>query len=258
MAEPKNTGANELERRISLRACNVLNELRKSGELVDAVIKVDGGQFKVHRAIMSACSPYFRAMFTNGMRETNQKEVYISGVTDDMMAHIVEYAYTRETIIDIHNVERLLSAADQFHVLGLIKACLNFLTTHLDAKNCIGILKFSRNYFCPNLERAALRFIMENFQEVYTESNEILNLNIEEMVEILSSDDLNVKNEELVFDAILRWINHDAEQRKKCTLSLIKCVRLGRLSTPFFVENVKVNMLYFGILLNTTSDHLQQ
>ena len=73
-----------------MQACNVLNELRKTGQLCDAVLKVDGGQFTVHRAIMSACSPYFRALFTNGMHETDQKEIFIPGVTADMMGHIVQ------------------------------------------------------------------------------------------------------------------------------------------------------------------------
>ena len=58
-----------------LQACNVLDELRKAGELCDAVIRVEDRTFRVHRAILSACSPYFRALFTNGMHETDQKEV---------------------------------------------------------------------------------------------------------------------------------------------------------------------------------------
>ena len=50
------------------RSSNILNELRKAEKLCDAFIQVDGGeQFPVHRAVMSACSPYFRALFTNGL-----------------------------------------------------------------------------------------------------------------------------------------------------------------------------------------------
>ena len=35
----------------------------------------------------------------------------------------------------------------------------------------------------------------------------MLMLSLGEMVELLSSDELNVKNEEMVFDAAMRWIN---------------------------------------------------
>jgi len=62
-----------------LEACNVLNDLRKNGLLCDAVIRVEDGHFTVHRAIMSACSPYFRALFTNGIHETDKREVRLRG-----------------------------------------------------------------------------------------------------------------------------------------------------------------------------------
>lgn len=49
-----------IKRKHSLQSCNVLNDLRKQGLLCDVVLVVSDGSFPVHRAIMSACSPYFR------------------------------------------------------------------------------------------------------------------------------------------------------------------------------------------------------
>ena len=87
---------------------------------------------------------------------------------------------------------------------------------------------------------------MENIAKISLKSNEFLALHVDELVEILSSDDLNVKNEEIVFDAILRWINHDPENRKQYIINLLKCVRLGLLSTQYFVEKVKVSQIFFS------------
>lgn len=232
--------AGDIERRISIQACNVLNDLRRSAQLCDAVVKVEDGHFPVHRAIMSACSPYFRALFTNGMHETDQREVFIPGVTSDMMGIIVEYAYTRAADVSVENVERLLPAADQFHVLGLVKLCTQFLSSQLDWDNCIGIRTFARYYFCTELERKATKYIMEHFAEIGMKSNEVLNLTCEQLCEILDSDDLNIKNEETVFDVVIRWINHDPQERRQYILALLKCIRLGLLSTAYFVETVKV------------------
>ena len=85
-------------------------------------------------------------------------QVFIPGVTSDMMGLIIDYAYTRETDVTAENVERLLPAADQFHVLGLVKRCCDYLATGLDVDNCIGIRNFGRTYFCNNLERIANRY----------------------------------------------------------------------------------------------------
>lgn len=45
---------------VSDEALRTLNELRHNNLLCDAVISVTDGSFNVHRAIMSACSSYFR------------------------------------------------------------------------------------------------------------------------------------------------------------------------------------------------------
>ena len=229
----------EVEKKISMQACNVLNEMRKQGQLCDAVLVVEDGNFQVHRAIMSSCSPYFRALFTSGMHETEQREILIPGVPADMMSAIIDFAYTREINVHSENVERLLPVADQFHVLGLVKECCQFLTRSLSIDNCIGIRNFARNYFCRGLERSAHRFILEHFVEIAQKSNEILWLSPQELTDIISSDELNVKNEEIVFGTICRWISHEPESRKPLIKQLLQCMRLGLLTTQYFVETVK-------------------
>ena len=55
---------------------------------------------------------------------------------------------------------------------------------------------------------------------------------------MLESDHLNVRNEELVFDAVCRWIDFDPERRRGHMARLLKTIRLGLLTTQFFVEKV--------------------
>lgn len=75
--------------------------------------------------------------------------------------------------------------------------------------------------------------------QVGTQSDELLTLPLTELQEIINSDDLNVKSEETVWEMILRWINHNPEQRKQHIVALMKCIRLGLLDTQFFLEHVK-------------------
>ena len=71
------------------------------------------------RNILAASSPYFRALFTNGMHETQERVVNIPDTKAHLLSLILDYAYTREVKITAENVEALLPAADQFNVGGI-------------------------------------------------------------------------------------------------------------------------------------------
>lgn len=154
-----------------MEASNILWELRNNKQLCDAVIKVEDTEFPIHRNIMSACSPYFRTLFTTEV-DKNTEKVVIPGVSVDIMGLIIDFAYIADAAVTSDNIERLLPVADQFHVLGLVKLCCRFLKSHLTAPNCIGVRRIAKTYGCPNLEKAANRFLMVNFAEVSEISDE--------------------------------------------------------------------------------------
>ncbi|RUS86310.1 hypothetical protein EGW08_005895 [Elysia chlorotica] len=235
---PPSTQDVEMKKVLSAQACQVLAELRKTGELCDAIIKVDDLSFPIHRNILSACSPYFRALFTNSRFDQNSQEICITGVSPDSMAAIIDYAYTRHVKLSWSNIEELLPAADRFLVSGLVKPCCEFLRKSINAENCIGIRNFAHSYSCRELEKHANNFILRKFQEVSATSQEFLNMHIDQLTEILDSDYLNVRNEEMVFDAVIRWIDHNPETRKQEIARLLNCIRLGIITTRTFIEKL--------------------
>jgi len=235
------------QKKISATACNVLSELRKNGQLCDAILEAEGVQFPVHRPIISSCSPYFRALFTNGLYETQQKVLTIPDISSKIMSMIIEFAYTRDIEITAENVEELLPVADHLHIISLLKACCRFLKSQLTVENCIGIRNFARCYFCVQLDKDAMRYLLLKFQDVCEKSTELLSLSLEELVEILSHEELNVKTEEPVFEIIIRWIDYDASNRKEYIYPLLKCVRLCLLSTTYVVEKVSANLFIVSI-----------
>lgn len=224
------------QRKISADTYETISDIRRRGQLCDAIIKADGVEFPVHRLVMSACSPYFRALFTNGLHETEQRILEIPLISSKVLDVVIEFAYSREANITTENVEEVLPVADQLHILGLVKACCRFLKSHLTVENCVGIRNFARCYFCTQLDNDSMRFILRNFQEVCEKSSEILSLSLEEMIEILGHEELNVKTEEPVFEAIIKWIDHDVLKRKRHIFPLLECIRLCLLSTSYFVE----------------------
>ncbi|KAJ8347376.1 hypothetical protein SKAU_G00287770 [Synaphobranchus kaupii] len=216
----------------------ILNKLRQEGKLCDVVINVKGTKLNGHKIVLCACSTYFRILFT-GDWTNSQKRVYnIPGVLPEMMKIIIEYAYTHSVVVTKENVERLLPAADQFYVLGIVQACADFLQAQLCTQNCIGIWRFTNIYFCPDLRHTAYRFILQNFEEIGQTSQEFLELTLTELCDIIEKDHLNVKQEDRVFDAVLRWTAHMPTKRKPHLFLVLSKVRMVLMNTRYLMNNM--------------------
>ena len=50
-------------------------QFREQGEFIDVRLKVGEDEFAAHRIILAANSDYFHAMFSHGMKESNQEVI---------------------------------------------------------------------------------------------------------------------------------------------------------------------------------------
>lgn len=67
----KKKSPEKVKRQLSWRAMTELKDMRDQGQLCDATLCAGetGERFDVHRAVLSAMSPFFRALFTGGFAE---------------------------------------------------------------------------------------------------------------------------------------------------------------------------------------------
>ncbi|XP_043590171.1 kelch-like protein 10 isoform X1 [Bombus pyrosoma] len=225
---------------MSTQAMQSLYDFRQNNLLCDAVLRLeDGGVFPIHRAILSACSPYFRTLFTTTLHSREKTDVLLPGVSSNMMNLLLEYAYLRSINVNNENVCQLLVTADYLNILGVLDFCCEYLKQNLAPENCISIMRFAREHFCKGLENSAYRYVMRHFVQVAQRSEEILHLPIEELTALIGADELNVKSEDTVWELVLKWIDYDPQSRKEFIVDLMKNIRLGLLDTQFFLENVK-------------------
>ncbi|TRY83462.1 hypothetical protein DNTS_016207 [Danionella cerebrum] len=213
----------------------VFGEARVYGEHTDLTLRAHETEFQVHKIIMCACSPYFRALVSHKWNSTVKPTYNIQGVSPDMLHLIIQYAYTRSSQITERNVVQLLVAADQFLISGLLGLCCQFLEVRLHPENCIGVCILTRDFYsCSELHYKSKRFVLEHFEKVLQVSEEFLELSVEQLIEIIEKDELNVTLEEVVFEAILHWISYAPDSRK---------IHMTVLLPKYFVNNVKYNPL---------------
>lgn len=147
-----------------------------------------------------------RGVFTTSLHGNDAREVVqLPGIAPDLIRDLIGYMYLRHLVVDDSNVYQLLVTADFLGILGVLDICCAYLERKLSPTNCVGILVFARRHFCRDLAEAAWRYIMKNFAQIATQSEEILELPLEELKQIINDDELNVKSEEIVWEAILRW-----------------------------------------------------
>lgn len=107
-----------------------MNELRRSRVLCDVILKCEEREFYAHRVILSACSDYFCAMFTNEMKEKDEQMVELHGLTANTMEILLDCVYSENFMFTIENVQEILPAAALLQLTGLVLAKKLTLTIH--------------------------------------------------------------------------------------------------------------------------------
>jgi len=214
-----------------------INQLRRSNEFCDVILHVGNTKISAHKIVLSASSPYFRAMFTGELAESKQTEITIKDVDENAMEMLIDFCYTSRITVDEKSVQTLLPAACLLQLYQVQDYCSEFLRSQLDPSNVLGIRAFADTHSCRDLLRLADKYMLSNFIQV-VESDEFVLLPVNHLIEIISNDELNIKNEEQVYEAVLRWVTHDLDERKQYLSQLMFHVRLPLLDTKYLVTKV--------------------
>ncbi|XP_061437286.1 LOW QUALITY PROTEIN: kelch-like protein 20 [Lethenteron reissneri] len=225
--------------RITLEAISVLRRHRK---FCDVVLVVGSRKIYAHRVVLAACSPYFHAMFTGELAESRQDEVSIRDVDETAMELLVDFAYTAQITVEECNVQALLPAACLLQLAEIQDTCCEFLKRQLDPSNCLGIRAFADTHACRDLQRTADKFTQHNFQEVM-ESEEFMLLPANQLIDIISTDELNVRSEEQVYSAVIAWVKYNIQERRPQLPQVLQHVRLPLLTPKFLVGTVGTDLL---------------
>ncbi|KRX61952.1 Kelch-like protein 3 [Trichinella sp. T9] len=199
-------------------------------------------EIPAHRVILASACPYFKAMFQSNMSEAVQGKIRIHGVEPDALKSLVNFMYTSEIAITAENVQHILIAADLLEMSEVTNCCCEFLKSQLNPSNCIGIQEFAEHHSCIALSIFARVYCEQHFDEVI-KNEEYLSLSLENLLQIISSDNLKTRCESDVCEAVMKWIRHDLERRQAYLPKLFRCIRLPLLPIQYLFDVVEKNEL---------------
>lgn len=124
----------------------------------------------------------------------------------------------------------------------MVEACAGFLSKSLHLESCIGILNLAESHALSTLKTAAQDYITSQFSQV-VQQQDFLELPAKSLEAVLQRDDLDVRCEECVFEAVMRWVRAQQDKRYSLLARLLSYVRLPLLEPAYFVEKVESDEL---------------
>ncbi|XKL66770.1 hypothetical protein PGB90_010190 [Kerria lacca] len=99
-------------------------------------------------------------------------------------------------------------------------------------------LSFLHIHLCEELHRRSHEYVLINFHEVM-KTDEFFLLSFEELLSIVSSDQLNAPNEESVYTAVIDWLKHCFDEREQHATKLLQHIRFPLMQKDFVMNYVE-------------------
>ena len=223
-------------------AFEVFFELFEAQKLCDVTLIVGDKKLKCHRVVLASCSPYFRSMFTNEMAESFKDVIPIQGLDESAVTQLLTFIYSRKIVINLDNIEALLTAASVLQLDSVAHACCEFMKSHLHPTNCLEMRAYAELHGCADFLEVADIYARRCFLSLVN-TDTFLNLSLKHTKQLITGTDLCVKSEEQVFDAVMAWVRYDEKSRKGALPELLGQVHLPLLPIDTLIQRVEKDPL---------------
>ena len=191
-------------------------QFRNEGEFIDVRLKVGEDVFPAHRIVLAVNSDYFHAMFTDGMKESKQEVIELKdeSISRDALKIVMDSIYTGDLHVNEESVFEVLVAADHLQVTSVVKQCCNFLKREfvqlgLDLSNYCVLYTVADRHGLNDLQEAAEHKMASKYKDVCESEEFLTHISADQLISLLSRDDLSAPSDTFVFKSVMQWIKHN-------------------------------------------------
>ncbi|KAK3434271.1 hypothetical protein EUGRSUZ_D01781 [Eucalyptus grandis] len=200
-----------------------------------AVLRVKS--LHISSPILAAKSPFFYKLFSNGMRESEQRHVTLTINASEEVAFMDLLNYMYSNTLSASTPTALLDVlitADKFEVASCMRYCSRLLRNlPMTCESALLYLDLPSSVLMAEavqpLTDAAKQFLASRYKDITKFPDEVLNLPLAGVEAVLASDDLQVASEDAVYDFVLKWTrSHYSKQEERRGVLASKLGRLIR------------------------------
>ncbi|CAN7052530.1 hypothetical protein IGI04_027697 [Brassica rapa subsp. trilocularis] len=170
-------------------------------------------ELHISSPILAAKSPFFYKLFSNGMRESEQRHVTlrINASEEAALMELLNFMYSN--VVSVATAPALLDvlmAADKFEVASCMRYCSRLLRNMpMTPESALLYLELPSSVLMAKavqpLTDAAKQFLAARYKDITKFQEEVMSLPLAGIEATLSSDDLQIASEDAVYDFILKW-----------------------------------------------------
>jgi len=99
---------------------NVFHQLCQDNQFTDVTLATEESSFQAHKLILSACSPYFKKLFTQN--PCKHPIIFLKDIPESHMKLLLEYMYRGSISVKQHELQEILRTASCLKIRGLTTA----------------------------------------------------------------------------------------------------------------------------------------
>jgi hypothetical protein len=222
------------------------SKLYNNSELSDVTLVLGDEKVPAHKTVLSVWSDTFRAMLdtTSAWKESTQEELVVDVEADgyECFKFMLQYMYTGDSsFINDHNVFPLISLTNYYGIHPLKELCGQLLSAIVDGDNLFHLLDLSEHFDVKSLRTACCEHLAANFGDLL-DGDKLSELKPNAWVEMLMADDLQIRSEQQVFEAVLRYADQHTEDkaaRDHILNTILPCVRFPFLPAEYLIDEVE-------------------
>ena len=220
------------------RFINNLWQHQQKNDFCDFTLTTNNTSIECHKLVLSSASSYFAKFLCDSENHTDILDV--TPLPEHILRTVVAFMYNSEYVINDENVIELLKFSGTWNLDILAKLCVAYMNDNITINNACRFYNLALDNVDQQKSQNISEFIRENFISLH-QSGQLRELSLKNFTTIIEHDEINVKNEDVIFKTAVQIINQktSVEDINRC----LELIRFPHTSGDFLVKVIRTHPL---------------